>query len=167
MCQQLKLARAQSPKKLIKMAFQTLPLRDLQAVFGTKYPRRGRILLEQRRRKMSLHRLAETLYYHRGAQLSRRARWNDMTILQMQHELQKRDKLDESEYQTLSEWKLRLRLACVVKAENEAWKEGVKVREEKRVEARRAWAAQLAAYDQIDRERSEDAEMEQEQQAVC
>jgi hypothetical protein len=91
-CQLLKLARAQSPEKLIKMAFETLPERTLQAVFGTLHPKQHLILKQQHRRKVSMHCLADTLYYHQGAQLSRLGRWNDMTILQMQHELAKRGK---------------------------------------------------------------------------
>ncbi|CAN9142928.1 unnamed protein product [Alternaria alternata] len=165
-CQLLKLARAQSPEKLIKMAFEVLPERTLQAVFGTLHPKQHRILEQQRRRKVSLHCLADTLYHHQGAQLSRLGRWNDMTILQMQHELAKRGKLEEGEATTLSEWKLRLRLVCLVTAEKEAWRKAASARLEKRTENKKAWAAQLAAYDEIDKDLSEGALVEAEHHGI-
>ena len=114
-----------------------------------------------------MHCLADTLYYHQGAQLSRLGRWNDMTILQMQHELAKRGKLEEGEATTLSEWKLRLRLVCLVTAEKEAWRKAASARLEKRTENKKAWAAQLAAYDEIDKDLSEGALVEAEQHAIC
>jgi hypothetical protein len=102
--------------------------------------------MQQRRRSITLHRLADTLYYHQGATLSHLSRWNEMTKLQMQHELLKRGKLDDGEETSLTEWKLRLRLVCVMTEEKKAWKEGAKERRCKEEEASRLWIAQCRAY---------------------
>ncbi|KAI4664651.1 uncharacterized protein J4E79_002949 [Alternaria viburni] len=149
-CQRLSTVHGLAPEKLIKLAFKFLPYRTLQAVFATLHPAQHRILMQQRRRGVSLHHLADTLYYHQGATLSRLSRWNEMTKLQMQHELLKREHLDEGEEKSLSEWKLRIRLVCLMAEERKAWKEG---KEQRRVDEegdRRAWIAQCRAYEEED-----------------
>jgi hypothetical protein len=65
----------------------------------------------------------------------------------MQHELLKRGKLDDGEETSLSEWKLRLRLVCVMTEEKKAWEEGVKERRLKEEEAGRLWITQCRAYE--------------------
>lgn len=83
-CQRLSTVQGLAPEKLIKLAFKFLPFRTLQAVFATLHPAQHRILMQQQRRGVSLHHLANTLYYHQGATLSRMSRWNEMMKLQMQ-----------------------------------------------------------------------------------
>ncbi|KAI4700639.1 hypothetical protein J4E81_003600 [Alternaria sp. BMP 2799] len=151
-CQRLSTVHGLAPEKLIKLAFKFLPYRTLQAVFATLHPAQHRILMQQRRRGVSLHHLADTLYYHQGATLSRLSRWNEMTKLQMQHELLKREHLDEGEEKSLSEWKLRIRLVCVMTEERKAWKEGKEQRRLGEEEDRRAWIAQCRAYEEEDEE---------------
>jgi hypothetical protein len=118
------------------MAFNILSFHALQSVFTTKYPNREHILkqVQQHSFNHGLHRrLADTIYYNLGADLARRERWNEMTRLQLQHELQKRGKLHESEEDTLSEWKLRIRLALIMWEEKEA---AAKAEEKERKERR-------------------------------
>jgi hypothetical protein len=55
--------------------------------------------------------IAEILYYHKGSELAAEQRWNDMTRLQLEHELTQRGRLGTGE--VLSDWKLRLRMAAV------------------------------------------------------
>ncbi|KAI4943505.1 hypothetical protein J4E91_009415 [Alternaria rosae] len=123
-CQRLSILQGLAPEKLIKLAFKFLPFRTLQAVFATLHPAQHRILMQQQHRGVNLYHLADTLYYHQGATLSRLSRWNEMTKLQMQHELLKREQLDEGEEKSLSEWGLRIRLVCVMAEERGAWREG-------------------------------------------
>ncbi|KAI4917810.1 hypothetical protein J4E85_009902 [Alternaria conjuncta] len=149
-CQRLSTVHGLAPEKLIKLAFKFLPYRTLQAVFATLHPAQHRILMQQRRRGVSLHHLADTLYYHQGATLSRLSRWNEMTVLQMQHELLKREQLDEGEEKSLSEWGLRIRLVCLMVEERRAWKEGKEQRRVDEEEDRRAWIAQCRAYEEED-----------------
>jgi hypothetical protein len=80
-CSQLSTVRGLAPEKLIKLAFEFLSPSTLQAVFATLHPTKDHILEQHQRGRVSLHRLADTLYYHRGAMLSRLSRWNEMTIL--------------------------------------------------------------------------------------
>ncbi|KAF1842126.1 uncharacterized protein K460DRAFT_267363, partial [Cucurbitaria berberidis CBS 394.84] len=53
--------------------------------------------------------LAEVIYYQLGKNMAAQQKWNDMTRLQLEHELRWRALLEEGE--VLTDWKLRLRLA--------------------------------------------------------
>ncbi|KAH6858966.1 hypothetical protein BKA58DRAFT_449324 [Alternaria rosae] len=149
-CQRLSTVQGLAPEKLIKLAFKFLPFRTLQVVFATLHPTQHRILMQQQRRGVSLHHLANTLYYHQGATLSRLSRWNEMSKLQMQHELFKREQLDEREEKSLSKWGLRIKLVCVMAGERKTREEGKEQRRLKEEEIRRAWIAQCRVYEEED-----------------
>jgi hypothetical protein len=94
-----------------------------------------------------------------------------MTILQMQHELLKRGKLEDGEETSLSEWNLRLRLVCVIVNERKSLKKSAKQVRVEEEEARRSWIAQCRAYEDEDDDESEPMEIvvtaQERKKAVC
>lgn len=65
----------------------------------------------------STARLAELVYYRSGSNLAAQQEWNEMTRLQLEHELRLRGCPESGEM--LTDWKLRLRLAGAALAEKQ------------------------------------------------
>ncbi|CAE7215106.1 hypothetical protein PTNB85_06824 [Pyrenophora teres f. teres] len=127
-CPQLTAMQHLPRKDIIRMAFRLLSHSSLKALFGTQ------VIDEYRLKRVALTsttknttklflRLAESVYYNKGARLCRQERWNEMTRLQLENEVLKKGMVDELEVEN-SEFRLRAMLAGAM----------LKEREEKRLE---------------------------------
>jgi len=138
-CPQLKAMQQLPHAEILGRAFILLSRPTLQALFGTLVidePRLKRVLLASRSQKTRrlLLKLAETLYYNKGARLCQQKRWNEMTRLQLENEVLKRGMANELEEEK-SELKLRIMLAAATVKEREERnaKKVVEVEEVKKV----------------------------------
>ena len=122
-CPQLKVMRQLPRAEILRRGFILLSRPTLQALFGTLVidePHLKRVVLASRSQKTRrlLLKLAETLYYNKGARLCQQKRWNEMTRLQLENEVLKRGIVNELE-ENKSELRLRVMLAAAMVKERE------------------------------------------------